>query len=302
MKVYLASISGGKDSTAMALHLREQGIPFRAVHFYTGWDHIDTVRYIQNVLPEHIGPIEILATEPELTKEENALAEEVEHMLEMRSPFVRWCIQKATFPNRLTRFCTEKLKIETAKQVFAREHKRGNTPISVVGIRAAESKARAQMPEKELAPTLDCMIWRPLINWSEQDVIALHKRHAVPPNPLYLRGALRVGCWPCVMARKNDIRMIDEKRIQVIERLEAIVGKLRLERRATSKRKSSEFMPHLFQTRQKIDGRYPPIPIRDAVAWANTRRGKKDEEALLLEEQGINEGCMRWGMCETPRN
>lgn len=32
----IASVSGGKDSAAMMLHLREQEIPFRAVFFDTG--------------------------------------------------------------------------------------------------------------------------------------------------------------------------------------------------------------------------------------------------------------------------
>jgi len=38
----LVSVSGGKDSTAAALFLKEMGIPFQAVHCDTGWEHPDT--------------------------------------------------------------------------------------------------------------------------------------------------------------------------------------------------------------------------------------------------------------------
>ena len=43
----VASVSGGKDSTAMLLHLRDVGIwPVRAVFFDTGWEHADTYQHI----------------------------------------------------------------------------------------------------------------------------------------------------------------------------------------------------------------------------------------------------------------
>lgn len=53
----VCSVSGGKDSTAMCLWLRENGIPFRAVFCDTGWEAEETYEYLRNELPQHIGDI-----------------------------------------------------------------------------------------------------------------------------------------------------------------------------------------------------------------------------------------------------
>ena len=49
------SVSGGKDSTATGLLLRERGIQFRAVHMDTGWEHQATERYVRDDLPKALG-------------------------------------------------------------------------------------------------------------------------------------------------------------------------------------------------------------------------------------------------------
>jgi 3'-phosphoadenosine 5'-phosphosulfate sulfotransferase (PAPS reductase)/FAD synthetase len=45
----IASVSGGKDSTAMALWLREQGQAFFPVFMDTGWEHADTYAYLDSL-------------------------------------------------------------------------------------------------------------------------------------------------------------------------------------------------------------------------------------------------------------
>lgn len=63
----IASVSGGKDSTALMLALREAGIPFRAVFADTGWEHSGTYRYL-DLLRERVGPIDVVRAtfDPEL--------------------------------------------------------------------------------------------------------------------------------------------------------------------------------------------------------------------------------------------
>ena len=288
MPAHLASVSGGKDSTAMCLWLKEQGIEYRALHFDTGWEHPATVEYLRDVLPRYIGPIEVHSREPDLDDEREAYAVELEEMLGWRSPFVRWTLKRGMFPSRTRRFCTQELKIFTVRDVMKAEHEAGRLPVNVVGIRAAESRARAKLPERELSTTLDCMVWRPLIAWTERDVIDIHHRHGVPPNPLYLRGSRRVGCWPCIMAGKTDLRALDEDRIRIIERLEAIVTSIADANRAMFQAKHSSMME---------DGKYVPVPIRRMVEWGKTARGGREldrQQAL----PGFNDGCLRWGMCE----
>ena len=52
----VGSISGGKDSTAMALWLKEQGHDCRWVFADTGWEDRQTYDYLRDVLPGVIGP------------------------------------------------------------------------------------------------------------------------------------------------------------------------------------------------------------------------------------------------------
>ena len=298
MKIHLASVSGGKDSTAMCLWLKEQEIEYRAVHFDTGWEHDLTVEYLRDTLPQFIGPIEVHSREPKLDEEREAYAVEVEEMLGWRSPFVRWIIKRGMFPGRMRRYCTQELKVFTARDVMRECHKNGELPVNVVGIRAAESKARSKLSEREISTTLDCMVWRPLLKWTERDIIAIHKRHGCPPNPLYLQGARRVGCFPCIMSGKADLRMLDEKRIQIIERLEEITNLL-MTRRRIEQGKPVPDPPHFFQATRvmSVDGKFPCVPIRRMVEWSKTKRGGKelDRQASL---PGLNDGCLRWGMCD----
>jgi hypothetical protein len=181
------------------------------------------------------------------------------------------------------------------------EHAAGRLPVNVVGIRAAESAARAKLPERELSTTLDCMVWRPLIRWSEQDVIDIHKRHDVRPNPLYLQGARRVGCWPCIQAGKAELRMLadDERRIQIMERLEEMVGELALERHIERGEAFEDLHPPAFFQHPSADedGRHPTVPIREIIRWGQTLHGGQvlDRRMML---PGMNDGCLRWGMCD----
>ena len=307
MKTHLASVSGGKDSTAMCLYLKEQGIEYRALHFDTGWEHPATVEYLRDVLPRYIGPIEVHSREPDLDDEREAYAVELEEMLGWRSPFVRWTLKRGMFPSRVRRFCTQELKIFTVRDVMKAEHEAGRLPVNVVGIRAAESQARAKLPERELSTALDCMVWRPLIAWTERDVIDIHHRHGVPPNPLYLRGSRRVGCWPCIHANKADLRLLDEDRILIIERLEEMVMALaeaRYRRKGETEKLAKLITnghgPRFYQAPSvlAVDGKYPTVPIRRMVEWGKTARGGREldrQQAL----PGFNDGCLRWGMCES---
>jgi len=320
MKVYMASVSGGKDSTATCLHLRELGIPFRAVHFDTGWEHAATVEYVRNTMPRVLGqPVEVARREPrQLDERREAWAVELEGMLGFRSPMVRWILSRGIFPSRVRRFCTQELKVFTARDVIRAVHAAGDLPVNVVGIRAAESAARAKLEEHELSTTLDCMVWRPLLRWTEDEVIAIHRRHSVPPNPLYLRGANRVGCWPCIMAGKNELRLLakDEPRIRVMERLEEVLGILATERHERKQAamlddlgdsvpvqdESAFRVPAFFQAATRQGDEHPCVSIRKHLAWAQTMRGGKEIEREQLTLGGMDDGCLRWGMCETGSN
>lgn len=306
---FIVSVSGGKDSTAAALHLRERGIPFAAIHMATGWEHPDTDAYVRDYLPGVVGPITRLENlPPALPSDVAAECEAIEIIAGLPSPsaMVRWCAHKAMFPSRTIRFCTQQTKVFPARDYMRSLHP--TRAVSVQGIRADESKARADLPEWEPFDG-DQETWRPLIRWSVDDVIAIHRRHNVLPNPLYLRGASRVGCWPCIFARKGEIRNIarnDPARILAIRLLEALVNRLDIARhtaRGVSRESRGLSDTAWFVARSQTEDRAQSdgtvkrvhvgrhMPIDQVVAWSRTPgRAERFGDG--------NEGCARWGLCD----
>jgi len=277
----VASVSGGKDSTALCLHLREQGTPYRAVHMDTGWEHPLTDAYLRDVLEPAIGPIEWLVPP-------RGFADLVRH--------------KGIFPSRKKRFCTEHLKIFPLMAWMADQYPHDDV-LNAVGIRAAESQARAGLEEYE--DTSWATTWRPLLQWSEADVIEIHRRHNLPPNPLYLPpyNMTRVGCWPCLFARKEEVAAIarlDPRRIDAIRELER---EMRALPQHTARLDAAEgplrWVP-TFAVARRPDGSgghvTQSISIDDLVAWAQTARGGQQMQFWLDDDRS---GCMRWGVCDT---
>lgn len=265
-----ASVSGGKDSTALCLWLRENEIPHRRVFADTGWEHPSTYEYIRGDLTDAIGPISEVGREGGMPG---------------------LILEKGMFPGRLSRFCTSELKVKPILE-FLRSN--SESPVNCLGIRAQESKSRAKLGRWEFNESMDCDVWRPLIRWSESDIIAIHKRHGIRPNPLYLegKGVSRVGCWPCIFSRKSEIAQCAEStpwRVDQIRELERSVCETvrgRTERDGKERLRPSFF--HAQDSNGKIEG-------IDAVAlWSRTSHGGR--QLRLIDPSPA--GCEKWGMCD----
>lgn len=300
----ILSVSGGKDSGAASLYLTELGIDHDRVHMLTGWDSEITMDYIRGPLTAKLGPI-----------------------LEIRGPLLMEELieKKGMFPSRQRRFCTEELKVFPMQRYIAARVDAGEDVINAVGIRRAESKARSKMAEWEWSAGFDCEVWRPLIDWTTDDVIAIHQRHGLAPNPLYLKGARRVGCWPCIMASKGEIKTIADSDPAQIDRLRSLEGRVsekalvrRSARLALYQEGGVEALdvrarkallddagnvkpfsrPTWFQSPLKAEGG-ACWPIDRVVTWSRTARGASVEDKQVELFAGMNDGCMSWGMCET---
>lgn len=267
-KLVIASVSGGKDSGAMALLLKEREIPHERIFMDTGWEHPSHYEYLRGPLTAALGPITELRGELD---------------------FVQLAEKKGLFPSRLKRFCTTELKVLPAlRYIRARQDEVGDV-VNAVGIRRAESQARSKMLEWEWNDDFDCWVWRPLVTWSHEDVLAIHKRHGLPLNPIYAMGAGRVGCWPCIHAGKRELAVVartDPDRIYQIRKMEEDLTRRGHER---DLEKGRAPVPRtMFWYHQGT--KHIPIPIDDAVAWANSKRGE-------WRPATAGDGCARLGMC-----
>jgi 3'-phosphoadenosine 5'-phosphosulfate sulfotransferase (PAPS reductase)/FAD synthetase len=272
----VASVSGGKDSAAMSLALTANGLEHRRVFADTGWEHPLTYEYLRGPLTKAIGSID------EVMGRDGGMV-----------PLVR---RKKMFPFRKIRFCTQELKVKPILAYIA-PLAETNTVINAVGIRAGESAARAKLTEWEWSDSFDCWVWRPLLNWSEQDVISAHLEAGLPPNPLYMLGAQRVGCFPCIMSRKSEVRLMGEiwpERVAEIRALEKEIGD-----KAEEKVGGAEELARLGKHRPTFFMGTPVRsfpPIDDVIEWSKTTRGGRQFDLLPRDPQ---EGCMRWGLCDT---
>lgn len=194
--IYHVGVSGGKDSTAVLLWMiHKSGIPHHKINVTfcdTGNEHEWTYEHIK-WLSENIFPIQTLT--PPRT-------------------FFELALHKHRFPSTKVRFCTQFLKIYPTHEHLSDLKFFGCTPIAVSGVRANESEERSKLSERDLIDIGKgddlwfCEQWRPLLKWTLDDVLEIHREYNAPLNPLYAIGAMRVGCFPCIMSRKSEIRNI----------------------------------------------------------------------------------------------
>lgn len=317
MTINIVNISGGVDSTACYLLALERQQPFRAVMADTGNEHERTIDYVHD-LPRLTGGPEIQTVRADFSQRIGVRRYRLElmrdgqipmgdgwtpeiiervlgHLHPTGAPFIDMVLWKGRFPDTTRRFCTTHLKMEPIKNyatgpAIAEAIAAGGSARDVVnwvGVRRDESAARANAEEWE---TMDnaSRVYRPLVEWSKDDCFALLKRHSVPPNPLYTMGSARVGCMPCLMARKSEIREIAKRwphhidRIREWERLGGLCTK-----RGDATFFQAATIPGEGDTRSHIDA---------VVDWANTARGGKQYTIdALLEPLSCSS---LYGLCE----
>lgn len=182
----IVCFSGGKDSTALILWAMENLTDFTTVYCDTGWEHPITYAYIQEI-------------------NEKLLSGKLVTLTSSKYPngFVQLVEMKGRVPSPMARFCTDALKVKPMIEWL----KTIDDEITIyLGIRADESANRSKMAAREWSDDYDAWIERPLLSWPAEKCFALMAQHGIKPNPLYLMGAGRVGCFPCVMVNMRELK------------------------------------------------------------------------------------------------
>lgn len=286
--------SGGKDSTALVLWaIHDSGLPresLRVTFCDTGnedrltYEHLDLIR---RTVVEPAGIVGGLET---LKPERN---------------FFELALHKRRFPSRKAQFCTQHLKLFPTQDWVRAQQNEGHDVVVLNGKRTGESEQRkaamAGKPERAWSNFWGCDEWAPLMKWTIQDVVAIHKRHGVPLNPLYALGAKRVGCFPCMNCGKSEIRLVAKHRPEKIDQIDvwehrigAVTGRCEL---STFFSPTTTTKPFRSTPAKNKDGSTTMVSgIRDVVAWANTTRGGRQYRLELDDEP---KACwMNYGACE----
>ena len=285
-KVYLVSVSGGKDSQAAWLYMRNR-YPDRLLQAYTcdtGWEHKTTYQHL-DYLSKKLSNIEIITSDK-------------------YDGFEDMCVRRKGFPTRIGRFCTVELKIKPAEKYIQYWKNKGYRVISIVGIRADESKARrgeglwktafmgdlpkfVKYKDKIRPPSKNSLkkfydknntvtVYQPIVKWTANQVLDYNENQGTINNPLYLRGFTRVGCMPCIMAKVAEIGRLDEIQVERIRKLEKSVAEV--------SNKPENDKPKFFQDKAK-DG---------ALKGIDYHFNKHNRNAL-----GLDLGCISpYGRCE----
>jgi 3'-phosphoadenosine 5'-phosphosulfate sulfotransferase (PAPS reductase)/FAD synthetase len=291
----IVTFSGGKDSLAALLWIRNNFTKnFTTVFCDTGWENPITYRYI-NETAETLG-LDLVTLKSRKYDD-----------------FMDLVRKKNFFPSVGRRLCTQFLKIETTIDYLIDEVK--DDFIIIQGIRAAESHSRAKMSvqcnyfkyylepygqdkngkdkfhsysRKEIlsfAKTHATDVWRPVFDWTAQQVIDYIIENGLKPNPLYTMGFKRVGCFPCIMSAKPELYQITER---FPERIAEIAE--------YEKECHSSFLGPDSIPRKAYRGKYPLITDVARYVQSEYARG-----TLFDETEGTTPlSCMSYysGVCE----
>lgn len=320
------SISGGKDSTAQLLLALESGVQnIIPVFADTGHEHEHTYAYL-DYLEQALG-LKIIRLKADFseaiekkrkfiandtrigrkggrrirwTNKRKRMALEILHPTGI--PFLDLCLLKGRFPSTRARFCSEELKHKPIDDFIASLVGSYDAIISWQGVRADESPARKNLPKYEvelgawLPEPKGLLIYRPIIDWTAQDAFDQHRKSGVKWNPLYEQGQGRVGCMPCIHAKKDELRQISNRfpqEIDRVERWEALVG-------TASKRGVSTFFSADKTPGPHQKDRNLPMPgIREVVEWSKTSRGGRNYDLIHAVEIDTAPYCQSsYGLCE----
>lgn len=195
---HIVCFSGGKDSTALVLWAKENLPEFTTVFSDTGWEHPITYAYIEEINQSLLGG-----------KLVTLKSEKYSGMRELVTI-------KGLVPSSGQRFCTQELKFFPMRDYLLTIDDHCTV---YQGIRKDESASRLTMSASCWDDGYDAQIERPLFDWTAEQCFNMMRNCGIKPNPLYLMGASRVGCFPCVLVNQRELKMLSVTRPEVRARI-----------------------------------------------------------------------------------
>ena len=289
----VVSFSGGKDSQACLIWAaKKYGVSnIEAVFCDTGWEHPLTYEHIESTC--------------------NKMGVKLNKLINSKGEtFSSISIKMKMFPNSQRRVCTTSLKMKPMLDWILNQE---DNLLVIQGIRGKESQSRAKMAKEcsyfgeyydktkkglyrkkdvlKWASKYDASILRPLFEWTSQDVIDYILANNQDVNPLYKRGVSRVGCYPCIMARQLEVKILskDAPMLQRLVQLEKDVNNARDYGKASFFPKV--YIPYAF-CREYGNG----VPsIMDVVNYVT-----RNDDVLDMFEPEEGYSCMSiyHGLCE----
>lgn len=237
-RVYLVSVSGGKDSQACWIYmLKNYSHKGLIVPYFcdTGWEKEETYNHLKYLEKELCSDLTIIKSKK-------------------YDGFEDMCIQKKIIPSRIKRFCTEELKIKPSNDFIKEWIEKGYDVVNVVGVRKDESKnqylpkakikngypwkivPRRQVEskwkfsffypcnKKVIKNGLGVNVFQPIVNWSAIEVLKYNISNGTKNNPLYSQGRSRVGCEPCISCTVGEIGLLTPETVLRVSNLEKNVS------------------------------------------------------------------------------
>lgn len=279
----VVSVSGGKDSTCVYLWACDEfgKDGFESVFADTGHEHPVTYNYIRNLARMTNGP-EIHEVRSDFSdriiqRNEKRISEGKQPRTPTGNPFMDLMLWKSRAPSTKSQFCTEHLKLAPIRDWI--EARRGDRELEIyLGIRHGESKRRSTLPPRDFNKYNDGYINRPILTWSEADVFAYLKAKGIPPNPLYEAGFSRVGCFPCIHARKSELARLPDWAWDKLEEWEKLLGRTWF---------PAGLVPGIHI-----------VSVKEAREWSKTTHGGRQYDLLAEDAKDVPSCMSTWGACE----
>lgn len=197
--LFVVNHSGGKDSQAMYLMLRDL-VPREQLVIV----HADLGEVEWGGAVEHI---------------KATTAGEPLHVCSSRRTLLEMIEQRGMFPSPTLRQCTSDLKRGPIERTVRAIVKRRRTLrqigadliVNCMGMRAQESSSRAKLETfkrsaRNSKAGREWFDWLPIHDMTTDEVFATIKAAGQEPHPIYAKGMTRFSCCFCVMASEHDLR------------------------------------------------------------------------------------------------